>query len=265
MRCPGNWGLPDVSGRTSHETGYRPRHCHPCPAVLRKHRRSGPVVDVRSEHEMAPGSEAPTAFGTGADQLAIASPVGAAEPSIAIAASAGTICTCASTTRRGSPTRRSCPTIARKAPLPSLDVRSLGSADVSVQRMMTDNGNCYRSHLYREAGAAAGLRHLRTKPYTPRTNGKAERFIQTVMRECAYAKPFQSSAERTAALPLWLHDYTGGIPLSTADRRSPAWPSTTCLAMTARTDQPGRHSRCWRDTLGFLAPMFGPELRRARP
>ena len=51
------------------------------------------------------------------------------------------------------------------------------------------------------------MRHLRTKPYTPRTNGKAERFLQTVMRECAYAHAFQSSQERAAALPRWLHIY----------------------------------------------------------
>jgi hypothetical protein len=69
------------------------------------------------------------------------------------------------------------------------------------------NGNAYRSHAFRDACAAAGVRHLRTKPYTPRTNGKAERFIQTVMRECAYARPFRSSQERAVALPRWLHAY----------------------------------------------------------
>jgi transposase InsO family protein len=53
----------------------------------------------------------------------------------------------------------------------------------------------------------ARVRHLRTRPYTPRTNGKAERFLQTVMRECAYAHTFHSSQERAAALPRWLHLY----------------------------------------------------------
>ena len=72
---------------------------------------------------------------------------------------------------------------------------------------MTDNGSAYRSHAFRRACAAAGLRHLRTKPYTPRTNGKAERFLQMVMRECAYARAFGSSQERAAALPRWLHTY----------------------------------------------------------
>ena len=81
------------------------------------------------------------------------------------------------------------------------------SLGVPVARVMTDNGNGYRSHLFREACAAAGVRHLRTKPYTPRTNGKAERFIQTLLRECAYARPFNSSRERAEALPLWQHLY----------------------------------------------------------
>jgi transposase InsO family protein len=76
---------------------------------------------------------------------------------------------------------------------------------VMVERIMTDNDNAYRSHDLRAACARAGVRHLRTRPYTPRTNGKAERFLQPVMRECAYARAFRSSHERAAALPRWLH------------------------------------------------------------
>jgi len=78
---------------------------------------------------------------------------------------------------------------------------------VTVESVMTDNGNCYRSLAFRETCNAAGIRHLRTKPYTPRTSGKAERFIETVMRECVYAIPFRSSQERIAALPQWQHLY----------------------------------------------------------
>jgi transposase InsO family protein len=78
---------------------------------------------------------------------------------------------------------------------------------VKLERIMTDNGNAYRSHDFRDACARAGVRHLRTRPYTPRTNGKAERFLQTVMRECAYARAFRSSRERADALPRWLHVY----------------------------------------------------------
>jgi transposase InsO family protein len=78
---------------------------------------------------------------------------------------------------------------------------------ITVERIMTDNGSAYRSHSFRHACTCAGVRHLRTRPYTPRTNGKAERFLQTVMRECAYARAFRSSRERAAALPRWLHGY----------------------------------------------------------
>jgi transposase InsO family protein len=72
---------------------------------------------------------------------------------------------------------------------------------------MIDNGSAYPSHDCRNAWASAGVRHLRTRPYTPRTNGKAERFLPTVMRACAYARAFHSSQERAAALPRWLHVY----------------------------------------------------------
>jgi hypothetical protein len=80
---------------------------------------------------------------------------------------------------------------------------------VTVERVMTDNGSAYRSHDWRQACGKLALRHIRTRPYTPRTNGKAERFIQTGLREWAYARPFATSHERTAALIPWLdHDNT---------------------------------------------------------
>jgi transposase InsO family protein len=78
---------------------------------------------------------------------------------------------------------------------------------VVVERVMTDNGSAYRSHAFRAACAGAGLRHLRTRPYTPRTNGKAERFIQTSLREWAYARAYNTSAERTAVLEPWIAHY----------------------------------------------------------
>jgi transposase InsO family protein len=83
----------------------------------------------------------------------------------------------------------------------------LASQGVSVERVMTDNGSAYRSTAFRAAVTAAGARHKRTRPYTPRTNGKAERFIQTSLREWAYAQPYASSQERGAALMQWLHHY----------------------------------------------------------
>jgi len=96
-----------------------------------------------------------------------------------------------------------------------------GRHGVAVERVMTDNGSAYRSHDFRRACADAGLRHLRTRPYTPRTNGKAERFIQTVMRECAYAWPFASSQERALALPRWLHLYNVHRPHAALAGRPP--------------------------------------------
>jgi len=92
---------------------------------------------------------------------------------------------------------------------------------VGVERVMTDNGSAYRSHDFRRACQASGLRHLRTRPYTPRTNGKAERFIQTVMRECAYARPFLSSTDRTAALAPWTDAYNRLRPHSALANQPP--------------------------------------------
>ena len=94
------------------------------------------------------------------------------------------------------------------------------SLGVSVTRVMTDNGACYKAVAFRDACKALSLKHVRTKPYTPKTNGKAERFIQTALREWAYAKPYPTSDHRTAELDAWLHRYNwhrphGGIKLQT--------------------------------------------------
>jgi transposase InsO family protein len=83
----------------------------------------------------------------------------------------------------------------------------LGQHGVTVERVMTDNGSPYRSKLFAKALLKAGARHVRTRPYTPRTNGKAERFIQTSLREWAYAKPYRSSAERSQAIGPWTDAY----------------------------------------------------------
>ena len=94
------------------------------------------------------------------------------------------------------------------------------SLGVAVARVMTDNGSCYRSFDFRDACKALGLKHIRTKPYTPKTNGKAERFIQTSLREWAYAQAYPTSDHRAAELPVWLHRYNwhrphGGIKSQT--------------------------------------------------
>ena len=100
---------------------------------------------------------------------------------------------------------------------------------VTVERVMTDNGSAYRSHHWRQACGALALRHLRTRPYTPRTNGKAERFIQTSLREWAYARPFATSDERTAALIPWLDHYNTARPHAALAHQPPC----TRLAPTA--------------------------------
>ena len=83
---------------------------------------------------------------------------------------------------------------------------------VTVTRVMTDNGSAYCSRAFAAACVARGLRHLRTRPYTPRTNGKAERFIQTLLREWAYRKPYATSARRRRALAPWVRYYNDRRP-----------------------------------------------------
>ena len=78
---------------------------------------------------------------------------------------------------------------------------------IRVRRVMTDNAFAYLGHSFTALCAVRGLRHLRTRPYTPRTNGKAERFIQTLLREWAYVRPYGSSRARHAVMPRWLHYY----------------------------------------------------------
>jgi transposase InsO family protein len=83
---------------------------------------------------------------------------------------------------------------------------------VKVQRVMTDNGVSFRSRRYAKALRWLKIKHLRTKPYTPKTNGKAERFVQTSLREWAYARAYQTSDERAHHLPEWLHRYNWHRP-----------------------------------------------------
>ena len=81
------------------------------------------------------------------------------------------------------------------------------SHGVEVQRLMTDNGSAYVSVAHALACKALGIKHLRTRPYRPQTNGKAERFIRTMLREWAYAAVYGSSSERAAALSGWMERY----------------------------------------------------------
>ena len=95
------------------------------------------------------------------------------------------------------------------------------SLGVTVERVMTDNGSAYKSKLFAAALKRHGVTHKRTRPYTPKTNGKAERFIQSSIREWAYATPFSSSLERHAAMHPWLHDYNTARPHSALGGKPP--------------------------------------------
>jgi|ERR1700733_494376 len=92
---------------------------------------------------------------------------------------------------------------------------------VKVERVMTDNGSCYRSHDFAQACEQLELRHIRTKPYTPKTNGKAERFIQTALREWAYAHVYNTSDQRAAELPYWMHRYNWHRPHGSIGAKPP--------------------------------------------
>jgi transposase InsO family protein len=86
---------------------------------------------------------------------------------------------------------------------------------------MTDNGNPYRSKRHGQVCRELGLRHLRTRAYRPRTNGKAERFIQTLLREWAYARVYGDSPQRTAGLPRWLEHYNFRRPHGSLGHKPP--------------------------------------------
>jgi transposase InsO family protein len=104
---------------------------------------------------------------------------------------------------------------------------------VKVERVLTDNGSGYRSRVFGEVLAAAGVAHKRTRPYRPQCNGKVERLNLTLAREWAYARPYPSNQRRLDALPAWLHDYNHHRPHRALDGRSP---------MQLLNNLPGSHS-----------------------
>ena len=92
---------------------------------------------------------------------------------------------------------------------------------IRIRALLTDNGSCYRSRQFRQACTQLGIGHRFTRPYTPRTNGKAERFIQTALREWAYARHWTNSEERDQSLLPWLHYYNFTRPHGSLDYAPP--------------------------------------------
>ena len=93
-------------------------------------------------------------------------------------------------------------------------------AGIQVKAVMTDNGACYRSHMF--AAALADATHIFTRPYRPQTNGKVERFNRTLMAEWAYARDYDSESTRTADYPAWLHHYNHHRPHTGIGGQTPA-------------------------------------------
>ena len=93
---------------------------------------------------------------------------------------------------------------------------------VRFTAVLSDNGACCQSRVFAKACRRLGVRHRRTRPYRPRTNGKAERWIQTVLHEWACAHIYQDADERTAYLPYWLHDYNWHRPHASLQHKPPS-------------------------------------------
>ena len=96
------------------------------------------------------------------------------------------------------------------------------SCGITVARVLTDNGGCYRSHDFAAAWARNNIVHKRTRPYRPQTNGKVERFNRTLLEEWAYARPYRSETERVAAFADWLHSYNHHRGHTALARKPPA-------------------------------------------
>lgn len=96
------------------------------------------------------------------------------------------------------------------------------SHGIKIERVLTDNGACYKSWKFRDACRELGITHKRTRPYRPQTNGKAERFIRTALKEWAYAQTYTHSWKRTAYLPVWAHRYNFLRPHTALGRNPPA-------------------------------------------
>ena len=100
-------------------------------------------------------------------------------------------------------------------------VDAFAGLGVTIERVLTDNALCYRSHAFRDVAEARGITLKRTRPYRPQTNGKAERVIQTLLREWAYIRPYYSNQERLDHLPIFLENYNMHRPHTALGHRPP--------------------------------------------
>jgi transposase InsO family protein len=100
-------------------------------------------------------------------------------------------------------------------------VRYYAGLGIRFRQLLTDNGAAYKARAFQRLCRRLGLLHRRTRPYTPRTNGKAERFIQTALREWAYASAYQTSGQRGRYLPEWIHRYNWHRPHASLDYLPP--------------------------------------------
>lgn len=105
--------------------------------------------------------------------------------------------------------------------------------DVTIERVLSDNGSAYRSHLWQDVCAQLGIKHSRTRPYRPQTNGKIERFHRTLADGWGYARCYTSETERRHALPGWLHEYNHHRPHTACGNKPP---------ITRLTNLPGQYS-----------------------
>ena len=96
-----------------------------------------------------------------------------------------------------------------------------GERGVTVQRVISDNGSCYKSHLWRDTCAELGITPKKTRPYRPQTNGKIERFHRTLADGWGYARCYESEAERRAALSAWIHEYNHHRPHTACENKPP--------------------------------------------
>ena len=103
-------------------------------------------------------------------------------------------------------------------------IAAFAAHGVKIQRVLTDNGACYRSKAFAQVLADAGISHKRTRPYRPQTNGKVERFNRILLEEWAYARPYTSEAERQACYPDFIKHYNHTRPHTALKGASPASP-----------------------------------------